>query len=650
MKLGDFLTKRKYLIKLIITCIFFLLIPFMLLSYTLIYRSYNELVYNNEDFYLKTNEYFSNYFHKCLMDIRTHACTIEIESKKPDSPLKHSLLESSPYYFVDCIDFLSTFSKQIPHQMGLYYYELGFVFSGSSKYSLDKYMDLYSNKLNADDLRFMEDFFNYKDNTSIKFFSTFESNPDSGFLLVGIPVKVGPGNDKALIFYNLTSSSIDASLFTGASTMQFSIIDNSTSTLLYLTKPNNMVNIALLPKDMYDDEKFSGDKFISYFEKDGVPYSIYAINDAAFNYKYLTLMPFNQIETTLYRFYKKTKLIFVFSIVILVVLLGVMIYINYKPITKLVRSVNRNSPKGELELIESTLETMSMEMDEKNLLIMDLLLGNILYGSPIPSEEIHKLGITSHSGYFCVFVVTEVRLNTELRVSLSSLMMAKYNFPIYITDILGKNHTVIICLLSRSSVSGIKKYMEVWLSDKFKQKFDLFEGVVVKSINDIQDSYSSCLRIMKKGIEYGRFHSGLLPEESENTSAKNKDAEKYNESLEICTLKENILKYIKKNYTDPSLSQITVGDCFGISIYTLSRLFNNYIGIGFPEYINGKRIEYAKHLLLTSEKTINEISSIVGYNSPNYFSRLFKSIVGISPQKFRNREGETDSYLSANKL
>ena len=47
-------------------------------------------------------------------------------------------------------------------------------------------------------------------------------------------------------------------------------------------------------------------------------------------------------------------------------------------------------------------------------------------------------------------------------------------------------------------------------------------------------------------------------------------------------------------------------------------------------------IEEAKNLLLSSDKTVGELAFSLGFEYPQYFSRLFKSKTGMTPQEFRH--------------
>ena len=60
-----------------------------------------------------------------------------------------------------------------------------------------------------------------------------------------------------------------------------------------------------------------------------------------------------------------------------------------------------------------------------------------------------------------------------------------------------------------------------------------------------------------------------------------------------------------------------------------------YTGVTPMQYIISLRIQQAQRLLGTSEYNVTEVSSLVGYDNPLYFSRLFKKQTGMSPSEYR---------------
>lgn len=73
----------------------------------------------------------------------------------------------------------------------------------------------------------------------------------------------------------------------------------------------------------------------------------------------------------------------------------------------------------------------------------------------------------------------------------------------------------------------------------------------------------------------------------------------------------------------------------------LCQVFKKYAGIPMVQYIQQLRVQRAKHLLLHTDKSIQEIAMEVGYSDPFYFSRLFKKVEGVAPQHYRDGKQTT---------
>lgn len=91
---------------------------------------------------------------------------------------------------------------------------------------------------------------------------------------------------------------------------------------------------------------------------------------------------------------------------------------------------------------------------------------------------------------------------------------------------------------------------------------------------------------------------------------------------EHCSKEINIESYAKKCH---------------VSVSWFIRSFKKYAGMSPMQYILNARISNAKSLLETSECSIAEISAIVGYDNPMYFSRIFKKQTGLPPLEYRKK-------------
>lgn len=98
------------------------------------------------------------------------------------------------------------------------------------------------------------------------------------------------------------------------------------------------------------------------------------------------------------------------------------------------------------------------------------------------------------------------------------------------------------------------------------------------------------------------------------------------------TVKE-ALKYIGERFTE-DLSLDEVSEYVGVTPQHFSKLFKEETGNNYMEYLTRLRIDAAKDHLKDGEMTVKEIGYLVGYHDPNYFSRVFKKTVGISPTEF----------------
>jgi len=88
--------------------------------------------------------------------------------------------------------------------------------------------------------------------------------------------------------------------------------------------------------------------------------------------------------------------------------------------------------------------------------------------------------------------------------------------------------------------------------------------------------------------------------------------------------------YIRENYQKPIQLSMVAEACNVTSSY-LSRLFTEYLGTNFSDYINRFRLNKAIILLEEKKYSIKEVAYLVGYQDPNYFSRIFRRHMGISP-------------------
>lgn len=99
-------------------------------------------------------------------------------------------------------------------------------------------------------------------------------------------------------------------------------------------------------------------------------------------------------------------------------------------------------------------------------------------------------------------------------------------------------------------------------------------------------------------------------------------------------LLSQILQYLEEHCKSP-LDTTDLSKRLGKNYHYLSTLFKQQTGFSISEYHQRLRINQAAVLLKDMRRNISEISKLVGYSDPLYFSRVFKKMTGECPTEFR---------------
>lgn len=95
--------------------------------------------------------------------------------------------------------------------------------------------------------------------------------------------------------------------------------------------------------------------------------------------------------------------------------------------------------------------------------------------------------------------------------------------------------------------------------------------------------------------------------------------------------------YINQNYKK-TITLKDLSDFCGITPQHIIRLFKTELGLTPTQYINRFKINYAKSLIRNNATlSMKEISYELGFENPNYFSRLFTKLENESPSDFKLR-------------
>nr|MBQ4456162.1 helix-turn-helix domain-containing protein [Clostridia bacterium] len=178
----------------------------------------------------------------------------------------------------------------------------------------------------------------------------------------------------------------------------------------------------------------------------------------------------------------------------------------------------------------------------------------------------------------------------------------------------------ISALFENYGIDLVKQVIPVGCSAEYVQLFNK----IILELQLKRDNYAECSMLLFKQllIAMGRAtinneHSSIVTDKLSIESATNYFHEHFHDQILID-------KYLEEK---------------NINANAFFKKFKAYTGVSPLQYLLDIRLSNAKSLLASTEYTISEISSIVGYDNPLYFSRLFHKHIGMSPREYRKRSG-----------
>lgn len=606
--------KRKYLIRLIVVVILIMVLPVILFFDMLWKKSLDELEKANEVYYCKVMDSCISFFDELVRSLNVFAANISIDSEERTSVLWDGVEQLNEDYlqlYKVATGLAEEYTYSGVSEWGIYLYDLDKIIKQRSTMSSIQY--IYSMESKFGENEELSQFFSVENyNPGDKLFCTTSGEEAyKGYLLIGICIEIGRNHDKALVFFALSPNDIENSLIImNEQEMGFYLIDDESERIM-LSWGDNTGAYAEYVTSMEDTREVAGRKQKVLYKKDSsftdFSIAVYISEDA---------MQRNIVDYA----YSMRKLLFLTTVVLLFICMYA-IYLAYKPVYKLTSELDY-SGEGEFETVRILLDDRYSQIKEQEMLIMDLLLNHLIYGVHVSEKRIKRLGLKNSMRYCCVFLLKGYVLASGEVERIVDEMEKEFHSRLFVTDWQGENNSIFILFCENSDISAIEQYLRKWLEKSFVKKCDLYAGEIVERLDDIQRSLRSCFEQAEKKSTI---------EERKRARMEVADAREEKQRK----LKEDILTYLELNYRDADLNQAQVADIFKISVYTLSRLFKNQVGVGFAEYLVAKRIESAKELLLTTSHSVNEIAIMTGFSSGNHFSKSFKLYVGVSPTAFR---------------
>lgn len=164
---------------------------------------------------------------------------------------------------------------------------------------------------------------------------------------------------------------------------------------------------------------------------------------------------------------------------------------------------------------------------------------------------------------------------------------------------------------------------------------DAEEELIISMMKNIQQEYSA--RIDNFSLDVIIAQLELLFTYSERFYHRQFLTRKVSNHQMIHRMEELLNDYFKGDLLQTrGMPTVTYfASALNLSPNYLSRLLKTLTGLSNKDFITDKMIGLAKEMLSTTDLTMNEIAYSLGFEHPQSFGKLFKSKTNLSPLKFR---------------
>jgi two-component system response regulator YesN len=309
--------------------------------------------------------------------------------------------------------------------------------------------------------------------------------------------------------------------------------------------------------------------------------------------------------------------------------------------------VDEKMPNRKILLISSS-QVTPQEIQDTAKVLQDTLIG---YISPYP------LNISTEYAFFhySEIWVKAQRLRSQLEKSLvlgNSKVIAgleenrNIDFP---AKLIGTNtENTITSLIATDNKELLRKeifklfnsweeyqYPQRSIEKALSQLFQIFQKSRITAIEaDINDVESSILDKITSSTDFPGLY-GFIWDSIKEVFIDEEPKKEYTHELV-----ESIEQYLKMNYTE-DISLEYLAKKFNFTSAYLTKIFKKYKNESPLKYLINLRINEAKHLISQhTELDMKTVAEMVGYYNQHYFSKVFKSMVGITPSEYRLDKAE----------
>jgi two-component system response regulator YesN len=297
--------------------------------------------------------------------------------------------------------------------------------------------------------------------------------------------------------------------------------------------------------------------------------------------------------------------------------------IQYKVMDYLLKPASVDDIKKSIIKIEKLIQerrTISEIGKLRNFNLLEKRVQDLFYELPVPYYDESLFPEFEYISLITFTINDDMLRKKTVRFSVKNIIgdiCSEAGIPIvvveesHITTVLFSNHK------AESEINTLVKNITETIKKILKFDIKAFQGGSSKDLAEVSKLYQNSLHQL--GITEKKAKESMVSSES------------------VHRLIRSALSDIKKEYAS-DLTLTLIAERLFVNPNYLSSLFKSETGSTFTHHLTRIRMDNAKDLLKQTNLKIYQICSDVGYSDQAHFSRVFKSLEGMGPYEYREKE------------
>lgn len=484
MKIKKYLKKKNYLLQLFFTIAGFCCIPLILLQLFVIGQSAQGYSKMNEETIYENLAGSAAWFETQTERMSQTAIKISQDAVVRNAAKR----DCSPYKIYEAHNRIDQYSND--------QYEVG-VWFAVNDHALFRQVNITSGRLYeiiADSdpacLEAVRTFFEEEDLTRMISTAQYDTGKNNLIVLAKPVSFVSVVKRDALVFFVMNQTVVEKELrarFHDCSSV--AILDDQGS---FLVKGGDFTWELWERSDF--QQFLAGDVSDTYITSNGKEnICIYQYRDADTGYTYLVSIYEDGMEAYVRQWVTDIRTTLAFSIAVILVLLALTVYINYRPLKQL---VSKHSDKAEyaemseLEILDSAFLAADEKLYDQKQQLKNFLLGDLLRGRPVDERILEESGLEEGVYGYTVLALQGPPINSACADQIAEIMDVRYHCDCYITSITYQPQQLMICVLhEETDTNELREQVFELLKSVTEQDYHIYCGTLVDEVTGIRASY-----------------------------------------------------------------------------------------------------------------------------------------------------------------